>query len=345
MPPRYEDVWLIALWLLISSCNGVASTREVTFDNLNVRPIITQALSERRWPDDALGNKLIDLPAGTDTQPSDPQDIIADINGNFYVGDNADYKVKQFDAAGNYVKSIGAGKGEGPGESIGVHSVGVLADTVFYQLDGNQRVDYFRVDGTSFRSERVSTLGTGSTQMHQLAITAGGRQYFMLSAGYEGGHFFETRWQGNKDYFGRLQHETGWELDLPLFGKLTTYQEDMIYVPVFFPLVLRFGPDGSLRYARTTLDYGKVPVPEYAVGANRRSPPSARLTGWNPSVDGTRLFVHARFAQAIDVYDVTSGDYLYSVKLPESNVAHVKNERLYLVQDHGVSVWVMNYVM
>ena len=317
--------------------------REVKFDNLNVEPIIVQSLSERHWAEEALGEKLIELPAGTDQPPLDPRSVVADVSGYFYVGDNADYRVKQFDAAGNYVKSIGAGRGEAPGESMGVHSQGVLGDSVLYQLDGNQRVDYFHTDGSSFRSEQV--LMRGSMHMQQLAISSGGRHYFMLSAGYEGGHYFETQWEGNKEYFGRLQHESGWEQDLPLFGRLTTYQDDMIYVPVFFPLVLRFGPDGSLRYARTTMDYGKVENPEFAVARDRRVPPGARLTGWNPSVDGHRLYVHATFAQAIDVYDVTSGDYLYSVELPDANFAYVKNERLYLVQDTGVTVWAMNNVM
>lgn len=341
MMPR---VVLVAVLLLASSCQSNPETRSIAFDNLNLHPIIEQDLNERSWPADVLGRKVIHLPAGTDQPPVVPAIVFADQNEFFYVVDGADGTFKQFDSAGNFVMSFGEGQGEGPGEATTMFSYGVLGDSALWFLDMSQRINYFRMDGSFARSERL--IRPWHNPMTSLAITAEGRHYYKVSSGQDTGYFFETSLSGTTKQFGALQHESGWEEDLPLFGKVAAHRESMLYIPSHFPFIARFSADGALEYARATMDYGITPKPEYvhyAVGRKRVF--NEPLMKSVPSVDGDRLFVHAYAAQAIDVYDVNSGDYLYSVRLPEVDWAYVMNERLYWIDDdEGVSVWAMPYV-
>ena len=333
----------VAVVLLVSSCQSGAETRSIAFDNLNLHPIVGQRLDERSWPADVRGRKLIQLPAGTEQPPVAPWGLVVDHNESFYVADGADWTIKQFDSAGNFVASFGEGKGEGPGESLGVSSFGVLGDSALWFLDSGKRINFFRMDGSFARSERL--IRPWHNPMSRLAITAEGRHYYMVTSGQGTGYFFETSLGGTTDQFGALQHEFGWEEDIPLSGQVATHRESMLYIPTHFPFIARFRADGALAYARATMDYGITPKPEYvhyAVGRKRVF--NERLMDSLPSVDGDRLFVHANAAQAMDVYDVNSGDYLYSVRLPEVDWAYVMNERLYWIDDEGVSVWAMSYV-
>ena len=343
MPRRTSRAILMAVVLLVSSCQGNSDTRSIAFDNLNLHPIVGQRLDERSWPAGARGRKLIQLPAGTEQPPVDPTLVFADQNEFFYVADDADWTIKQFDSAGNFVASFGEGRGEGPGETTGLSSFGVLGDSSLWFLDSGKRINFFRMDGSFARSERL--IRPWHNPMRRLAITAEGRHYYMVTSGQATGYFFETSLGGTTEQFGALQHEHGWEEDIPLFGKVAAHRESMLYIPTHFPFISRFSADGTLAYARATMDYGITPKPEYvryAVG--RRRVFNEPLMKSLPNVDGDRLFVHANAAQAMDVYDVNSGDYLYSVRLPKVRWAYVMNKRLYWIDDEGVSVWAMPYV-
>lgn len=335
----------IALCFVICSCQAKTETSEIEFENLNIQNIVAQTVDERIWPTKAVGQKLVQVPAAIDNPLVSPACVVADRNGYFYVADDMDYKIKKFDAAGGFIRSIGAGQGEGPGEIATIRSWGILGDSTIYVLDLNQRINFYQVDGSAFRTENLQS--DFFTPKSGLAITSSGRKYFMISGGNNRGEFFETKWQGDTEPFGVLQGESGWKQDIPLYGRVVPFRESMVYVPTVYPLVVQFTTDGTVKYARTTLDYGVVEEPEffeYAPGRKRVF--SETLADSFPSVDGDRLFVHAALADAIDVYDAESGDYLYSAKLPQQVTdAHVQNERLYVVDNQGVSVWAMPYAM
>ena len=337
---------LLVIWLVVSSCQGNASDNEIAFNNLNIQPIDGQAATERNWLPNGLGEKVIELPAGTEEPPISPSTVTADASGYFYVSDLVTWRIQQFDAAGNYVTSFGEGRGEGPGEFTTLLSLGFLGDSLLWFLDYSQQINYYRRDGSLIWTERLES--RLRKLIVQLAITPSGRRFFMFSSGYGDGNFFETKWEGEEKQFGSLQFESGWEVNLPLYGSLLAYKESMIYVPDYYPLVIRYDSDGNLVYARTAMDYGLVGEPEWVTidGRPGKGPPRNRVSSLNPSIDAARLFVHSEFAQAIDVYDVETGDYLYSVKAPDYDGAYVLNERLYTVQSSsGVSVWTFDYAM
>ena len=332
--------------MLLVPVKRSASDSKIAFHNLNIQPIDGQAATERNWLPNGLGEKVIELPAGTEFPPIAPVVVFADTHGYFYVMDQVTWRIQQFDAAGNYVTSFGEGRGEGPGEYTTVLSLGFLGDSLLWFLDYSQQINYYRRDGSLKRTERLES--QLRKLIVQLAITPSGRRFFMFSSGYGDGNFFETQLEGEEKQFGSLQLESGWEVNLPLGGSLLAYGESMIYVPDFYPLVIRYDSDGNLVYARTAMDYGSIVEPMWAEiieGVGRR-PPKERLSSLTPSIDAARLFVHSEFAQAIDVYDVETGDYLYSVKAPDYDGAYVLNERLYTVQSSsGVSVWTFDYAM
>ena len=345
MPQLGADAHWLVLCLLICSCQGNFSSSGVEFDNLNVSPIISQAVSERIWAANAIGEKLFELPAGTANPPVAPVAIMADSRGFVYVGDEMDYTVKQFNAAGEYVTSFGEGRGVGPGENTILMSWGFLGDTLFYILDVEAKINYYRMTGSFFNSERLHR--ERFTQTTSLAITTQGRKYLKYARGLDSGNYFETRFEGERLQFGPMQIESGWEIDIPLGGSLATYEDKMMYVLEYYPLMMQFEPNGRLAYARTTMDYGHVEQPKYEIySLGRKRVFTASLHDvYSNGVDGNRLYVHARRAEAMDVYDVRDGDYLYSIKLPSVTGVYVMNQRLYLVEDHGASVWALDYTM
>ena len=101
-------------------------------------------------------------------------------------------------------------------------------------------------------------------------------------------------------------------------GMLTTHRERLMYAPTYFPVIVQYKPDGSIAYARATPDWGHVDPPKWEV-ANLRGMRASRIKGQrlhsDLSVYGGRLFVQANLNSgwALDVYDVPTGDYEYSI--------------------------------
>lgn len=81
--------------------------------------------------------------------------VDVDAAGNVYVADQQAQDVRVFNAAGEYVRTLG-GPGSGPGEmGRGVTGVFVVGDEVLVPDLGNQRLDRFDLDGTSLGSQRL----------------------------------------------------------------------------------------------------------------------------------------------------------------------------------------------
>jgi hypothetical protein len=81
--------------------------------------------------------------------------VDVDAEGHVYIADQQAQNVREFDASGHYVRTLG-GPGSGPGEmGRGVTGVFVVGDEILVPDLGNQRIDRFGVDGTSLGSDRV----------------------------------------------------------------------------------------------------------------------------------------------------------------------------------------------
>ncbi|HVG10539.1 MAG TPA: hypothetical protein VNM67_22730 [Thermoanaerobaculia bacterium] len=97
--------------------------------------------------------------------------------------------------------------------------------------------------------------------------------------------------------------------------------------------------DGRLRFLRQTID--PVPLPSVRVdAAGRQSVPDAKVVSISSSVVGDNLFVLTG-ERVLDVYDVGTGSYRYSLRPPERDARYVvlTGDRLFSASQRGVTVW------
>ncbi|MXZ05301.1 MAG: hypothetical protein F4Y90_07400 [Rhodothermaceae bacterium] len=138
--------------------------------------------------------------------------------------------------------------------------------------------------------------------------------------------------------FGQIFGESPYSA-LVAAGRLTTFKEYMIYVSQWYPLFVQYGPDGSMKYTRTTMDYVSIEESKVIETPGRRSLDGAVLVWDFSTVFRGQLYIHAHIAQTIDIYDAETGDYQHSIKLPENGFTHALNEQIYQVGGSTVSVW------
>lgn len=103
--------------------------------------------------------------------------VVADDEGNFYVGDQQAREVKVYDSTGTYLRTIGR-PGEGPGEfGVGMAQMTIVGDTLMVFDQATQRVNRFDLQGEPL--EAVSTPFAGSAPV-LLQFTSDGRVYQQL---------------------------------------------------------------------------------------------------------------------------------------------------------------------
>ena len=316
---------VVALTVLAASCRfqPVESVGNATL--LKLPEVVVQQSDGRIWPGISL-RPLFEIPADTSVMFYTPGAVRADGSGNIYVVDFGVLAIQQFDASGRFLASFGAGSGSGPGELSSILDMGVLGDSSVYIVDNAARkISYFGPAGDYIRSDFLKWLPV------RYRVTSGGRSYMFLS---QMDHLFETRLGDDVTRFGAVPdnpygHGSGMAL-----GMLTTFDESLIHVPVHFPVIVKYDPDGSVSYARGTPDWGKVDVPQWEqriLGGTTAYRVVSEVIHGDVNENGGRLFVHALLDStgAIDVYRAATGDYLHSIRLPGNHYTYVADERVY----------------
>lgn len=325
----------ILVAILLASCDASQRDDSISFKALNVSPIYGQKTYERNLEKASL-RLLFELPKNHGDSLRAPAGVVADTLGYIYVVDAGDYRIHRFDSSGNYKTSYGRGMGEGPGEIMGIVNLGVIGDSLFYVVDiGTKKTSYFDIKGPFLWSEFME----GGRHLKQYALTPEGRTYSMLGVqGNPERKLFESRKGDEAVRFGQIHGDIPYIFTV-VAGNLVTFKEQMIYVFQWHPLFIQYSPDGSMKYARATVDYQTVGDPEILETSTGWKIDSIGLMGDFPTVHNGQLFIHANLAQTMDVYDAETGDYQHSIKLPENSFANALNDRIYQVGDSTVSVW------
>lgn len=323
--------------MLCASCGPDQEVSTVNFKALSASAIEGQQ-SYDRILDEASLRKLFELPAIPGEVLIAPAGVFADTMGYIYVVDQSDYRIHRFDSSGNYVTSYGEGQGTGPGEFMGILNFGVLGDSMVYVYEAMSReVSYFDLEGSFLRSERLE--GTMREYPDQYVFTRKGRVYskFFLQENTDQ-ELFESRLGDDVVKFGRIYGESRYFPSV-MVGNVVTFREHMIYVSQWYPLFVQYSPDGTMKYARATMDHVSIEEPKVIEiqGGWRIDGPG--LLGDFPMVFHGHLYIHANIAQTIDIYDAETGDYQHSIKLPKNGFTHALNDRIYQVGDSTVSVW------
>lgn len=323
-----------ALWVcavLFGACNSPGDS--VTIEGLTLE-VWEQGATERIWADVSF-NLLheLPLPKEPDVYLLKPEGIRVDADGHVYVNDWGDMTVKRFNAHGEYVTTYGSGIGSAPGEFLSIFDTSTVGDSMVYVLD--------------LRAERISLFASGGSFVKtkvaphraiELSVTPIGRSYFLLTTG--GASVFETSLGSETRGFGTTLLEGQRYNDfMMLSGFLTTYGENMVYLPMYFPAIIQYNPNGELVYARTTPDFGHTVPPRTSSPAPHFTRLEAKTIQMFPVADSDRINVYSRTdTTAIDVYDAPTGDYLHSIALP-FGTSIMRQNRIYNRRDTTIVVY------
>ena len=317
--------------VLIGSCSPANENAPAGVTTLSLPTITMQQMLDRVWPDINL-RPLFELPTEPDILLYNPGGARVDNNGNIYVADLGVMKMSRFDSSGQYSTSYGAGIGEAPGEFISIMDWRAVGDSMVYVVDHRARkISFFDISGAFKKSESFQF------EPVRYVITPEGRSYTMTS---HVDHVFESRKGEDVTMFGPTDgsNRPGPGLNL---GVLTTYGERMLLAPVYYPVIVQYNTDGSIHYARATPDWGRIEDPywtEDEVGGMKAYRPIGKAIHRDLSVYGDKVFVHVHLdtEDVTDVYEAQTGDYEYSIRLPQrSKHTYVMNDRVYPIQETG----------
>ena len=262
-------------------------------------------------------------------------------DGALFYMDIGDMKIKHFDADGYFKQSYG-GLGEGPGEFRIFTEADVLGDSVLYVTDLWRRaISLFAIDSSTF----LYSIPNIDAQKYK--ITQGGRAYWIdsgsdsllgTSVGIHDARFFGTMIKGQA-----AAHQ------LLMGGYIAPHQEDIVYVPSRFPILMRYDSIGTMIYARATPDFDTAEFPSLerlptSIGFGTRVQ-GRSLNGYT-EIYGDKLVVYAFVSasgKAFDVYDADTGDYEYSVSVPWGRIYFASydpiGKRVWQVRDTTVAVY------
>ena len=291
-------------------------------------------MEERIWADVTL-RLLHAIPNEPGIFLLRPERIYVGADGHIFISDWGDMTVKRFGNDGEHVATYGTGIGTAPGELMSIVDMGMIDDSLFFVVDSQSaRLSVFDSNGTYIDSL------SGSTDSFRHVFTNSGRSYsisrrpnpFKTSFGQESTSFGQALLSGQK-----------WNHFMLLDGHIVAYNETMIYVPFYYPVIVQYNSAGDIIYARTTPDYGHTRPP-------KTTSPRPGFTGLDaeflhalPVVEGNQISMVSRIdTTAIDVYDAPTGDYQYSIALPPW-LSLMRKDRIYSKRDTTVEVYAIEW--
>jgi|GEM_PF-4432293 len=264
-----------------------------------------------------------------------------------YIVDYGDMSIKKFNVVGKFITKYGS-KGEGPGEFINPTDVAIGENGLVWVADGGARsLNWFESDGDFIRK---LTFGEG---ILRIAPMENGWYYLMRISPLNPEIFYLYDGKDSLvNNFGDLieDYETG---AISLDGNIITIGGDVVYIPMYYGFIVRYRQDGTLVFARETLESGEAPsVETMTVGGNKIQRISGRKVLYlSPSYLAGKLYLYAGSRSKemgvtiIDVYEADKGDYLYSIKLPGfSRSISVAGNYIYTLRDTTAVVYRMRIV-
>jgi hypothetical protein len=272
----------------------------------------------------------------------DPRKIQADNNGNVFVLDWSDLRVKEFSPDGKLRRAFGEEEGS-PGAFVNPTGFAMDSGGNMWICDFKQeRVGIFNADGSkrSFKPKntiyRMAALGDVMVTMDVL-------EYNRLFETYD------LSGQPIKS-FGELLEDQA-NKGLVLEGDIVADIENhgIIYGGRYLGIIGAYDAEGKQRFLSQTID--TVPQPKvmnFEGGMRKVKPHSARPV-LSLSLLGNELYVLSGVrpdgtagegGKVMDVYDKQDGHYLYSWELPaDGQEAIVASNYIYIRSNKEVSVW------
>jgi len=264
-----------------------------------------------------------------------PVQVALGPNGRVYVLDYSDFRLRVFTSDGQLLRTIGQGKGQGPGE---------FSHPIDFAVDPRGRV--WVLDATTARLTVFSATGTLDTlwmvpfPASRLALSPDGRHYvlFPVSPRREGA-FALFRDGHLLGFFGQLAPDQ-WQRWIAFDGRLMGDREGFYYTAIRAGRIALFDWNGQVRFLRPGIDPVPFPQPERTPEGGLRLTPRHRFVSYDVApgphpetfaVMGL-LPVDGSYRAVIDVYHRHDGRYCYSLQLPQGGFGFTfHHNRLYLV--------------
>lgn len=315
---------IAGVWVLLaitghwSRAQLISSPDEV----IEVEPLYqvhAQPVEERRWVEVEL-EEVFSLSEGEEYFLYNAWRVRVDSTGHIYVLDRADRRVKKFDQDGDFVMSMGGGRGRGPGEFLWPFDFTVAPDGEVWVIDSHRRnVTLFSPDGGLVESFNVNTVSFPNS----VAFMGAGSSV-VLAYGPPFRSVFRT-WSRDgtqREQFGTLlRNQT--KTFSALSGTIRRSPGGFLFAPNRASELLRFAADSTLRYAVETMDevpYPKVGVQEGDGGGGTRLIPVRRFSTRDLAVANGKIYCYSVPASTsskriIDVYRYSDGQYRYSFEV------------------------------
>ncbi len=289
--------------------------------------------------------RIFDLPTESistlklDTLLSYPTEVIVH-EGYIYVSDIQAYTIYKFDLNGHFVTNFASGHGQGPGE-VGHISDFVLDSEHLWLVDSDRNLIYkYTLDGV------LKDQFNDNRSKYRLVKTKNA----LISAGTDFNNFITSY---SSDY--GVMNEFGYYISyqgnpVTTQGRLTTDGTNVYYASLYASFVYKYSDSGTLMYIIETVD--KLPYPSDTISNNTagqavmRAPRPDTLVA-DIETDDRFLYVNTLvkvdpWYNMIDVYDLESGEYNYSVRSPvHFHMMDIDNGRFYAVQDTTILTFIL----
>jgi hypothetical protein len=322
--PRERTFWMVlASLVLVGVVAGSVSRRGGTYQLTlapGAPPPRPQETHERVWKEAGF-ERIAQVPMALATL------LRPGPGGDVYVLDSGRSRLLRLSPEGRILTTYGDPSLGNPTDV----AVGVNGEVWVCDLDHNAIAVFSAAGHLLRRIELDPPVG-------RLALSPGGG---FVATGIAGGEGLFRRYFLNGEPVGAFGSLFPEELQTSIAadGWIVATADGIVYPFRNAGLLVSYGWDGRLRFFRQTID--PVPLPKVRVdAAGRQSVPDATVVSISSSVVGDELLVLTG-GRALDVYDVETGSYRYSLHPPERDARYVvlTGDRLYSAGRRGVTVW------
>lgn len=295
---------------------------------------VIKSPTERNWMNNAVGTEY---ELHSDIQDSVFRAVIMKrFNNYLYIGDYSNMSFKRFTLDGNYVDQFGKGKGRGPGEFIVGTDFTVSDDNFFYVIDIRKK-ELMKFDNSTTEYITSSTVDFDASR---ITSSAGN----IIIQGLMQENIFKIM-----DEQGNLVREFGTIIDdqlinsLSLSGRIEAFNNngEFIYVPRRASYIFFYDDNGDKLRTIHTIDRIAFERSNKSKVGDRRMvrAPQSKVQTEDIDIHDNKIYLSQLTIQEdsslpksfLDVYELNTGKYLHSVKLPVVNGdVVVSDSRLYL---------------
>lgn len=236
------------------------------------------------------------------------------------VVDAGTVSLKHISSNGSILGTYGEGAGQGPGEFIAPSDVKVDRERNIWVIDrGKNSVILFGREGTYQKEIKILDLAA------RIAPVDSGYFYTFRVSGVDRLFALHDKLGEIRSQFGTLiedQETVGIVLD----GWIDAYEGSLIYVSSHSGVIIMYNSNGELVYARHSIEPGVLPqldIESYKGGGVAKKIKRKPLHNRSITVSEDMIYMHVVTNQGdtmqniFDVYDVKSGEYLYSYEIPQ----------------------------